>query len=182
MNADHLAPVSVLAHTLINELERIEPPFILVLDDYHFIQETAIYKTLTEILNRPQQSLHLVVGTRHDPPLTLFRYRAKGIEIGAQDLRFSIAETSAFLQNLPAISVDDNMVAALNEKTEGWVTGLRLAALALRHRSDAYDTLLEPQTDVNYVMEYLFNEVFAQQPPTGDCQNQNPWHLLPPLI
>jgi LuxR family maltose regulon positive regulatory protein len=167
LNADHLPPVSVLANTLINEVARIEPPFILVLDDYYFIQETSIHDLLTEILNHPLQSMHLVVVTRHDPPLPLFRYRAGGqmTEIGIRDLRFSIPETKAFLQNLLAIPVDDTMIDALNKRTEGWVTGLRLATLAIRHSGNTYDILLEPQVDLNYVMEYLFNEVFAHQPP-----------------
>ena len=167
LSAADLPPVSVLAHTLINELERIEQPFILVLDDYYFVQETSIHDLLTEILNHPLQSMHLVVVTRHDPPLPLFRYRAGGqmTEIGTRDLCFSIPETKAFLQNLLTIQVDDNMVAALNKKTEGWVTGLRLAALSMRRGGDTYDILLEPQADVNYVMEYLFNEVFADQAP-----------------
>ncbi len=167
MNAAVLAPVSVLAHTLINELDRIEPPFILVLDDYHFMREASINDLLTEILNQPPQSLHLVVVTRHDPPLPLFRYRSGGrmTEIGVRDLCFSMAETRVFLQNFPVISADDAMVAELYKKTEGWVTGLRLAVLAMRQASDALDILLEPQTDVNFVMEYLFNEVFKKKPP-----------------
>jgi len=167
LNADHLPPLSVLAQTLINELERIEQPFILVLDDYYFIQETSIHDLLTEILSHPLQFMHLVVVTRHDPPLQLSRYRAGGqmTEIGIRELCFSIPETKAFLQNSLTISVDDTMVSALNKKTEGWVTGLRLATLAMRHRVDSYDILLEPQADVNYVMEYLFNEVFAHQSP-----------------
>jgi LuxR family transcriptional regulator, maltose regulon positive regulatory protein len=167
VNADHLAPVSVLAHTLINELERIEQPFILVLDDYYFIQETSIHDLLAEILNHPPQPMHLVVVTRHDPPLPLFRYRAGGriTEIGARDLCFSIEETRAFLKNFPAISADDDMVAVLNKKTEGWVTGLHLGVLAMDHRGNLDAQLLEPQVDAQYVMEYLFNEVFSQQTP-----------------
>jgi LuxR family maltose regulon positive regulatory protein len=106
LNAAALAPGSVLAHSLIDDLERIEQPFILVLDDYHLIEEKSIHETLNEILKHALQSLHLVVATRHDPPLPLFRYRALGqmTEIRAKDLRFSIAETSAFLQNFPTIA------------------------------------------------------------------------------
>ena len=162
-----LPPASVLAHTLINELNLIKQRFILVLDDYHFIKEASIHDLLTEILNHPPQSLHIVVGTRHDPPLQIFKYRAAGkvTEIGAQDLSFSITETKTFLQNILETPVDDTFVAALNEKTEGWVTGLRLAAIVMQHHGDIAGTLPERHTDMQYVMEYLFNEVFAHQPP-----------------
>jgi len=167
LNADHLVPLPGLVITLVNELDRIEQPFILVLDDYYFIKETSVHDVLIEILNHPPELMHLVVISRYDPPLPLIRYRAKGQmnEITSRDLNFSKAETKAFLQNVLAISVDDTMAAALNQKTEGWVTGLRLSALAMRHRGDTFNNLIEPQTDVHYVMEYLFNEILSKQPP-----------------
>jgi len=130
LNADHLVPLPGLVITLVNELDRIEQPFILVLDDYYFIKETSVHDVLIEILNHPPELMHLVVISRYDPPLPLIRYRAKGQmnEITSRDLNFSKAETKAFLQNVLAISVDDTMAAALNQKTEGWVTGLRLVS------------------------------------------------------
>jgi LuxR family maltose regulon positive regulatory protein len=167
IKAPDLPPMVNLASVLLNELDLIEPPCIMALDDYYLIEETMVHDLLTEILKHPPQSLHLVIATRHDPPLPIFRYRAAGqiSEIRARDLSFSKAEAKVFLQNLLAKPVDDTMVAALNKKSEGWVTGLRLAALAMRHKADTNDTLLRPQTDVKYVMEYLFHEVFAQQRP-----------------
>ena len=167
LSAADLPPALILANTLSNELERIEQPFILVLDDYYLIQETSIHDLLTEILNHPPQSMHLVVVTRHDPSLPIFRYRAGGQmnEIGTRDLCFSISETKSFLQNFPAISVDDTMVAALNEKTEGWVTALLLGVLAMNHRGNLDTELLEPRVDAQYAMEFFFNEIFSQQSP-----------------
>ncbi len=167
LNATHQMPLQDLVITLVNELDRIEQPFILVLDDYYFIQEESVHNVLIELLNHPPEHMHLVVITRYDPPLPLIRYRAKGQmnEITTRDLNFSEAETNTFLQNVLAISVDDTMAAALSQKTEGWATGLRLLALAMRHRSDTLNNLLAPQAGVHYVMEYLFNEVLSNQPP-----------------
>ena len=84
VNAPTLSPVSFLAGSLLNELELIEQPFILVLDDYHHIQDESVHELLIQLLSHPPQSLHLVVVGRRDPALPIFALRAKGpvTEIG----------------------------------------------------------------------------------------------------
>ncbi len=167
VNASILPSVSLLVGSLLNELELIEQPFILVLDDYHHIQDESVHDLLTQLLIHPSQSLHLVLVGRRDPALPIYTLRAKGqvTEIRTLDLRFTKAETAAFLEQMAGIQIDPSIVVALAEKTEGWVTGLRLAVLSMRHRGNIDPSLLEPQVDAQYVMEYLFSEVFAQQPP-----------------
>jgi LuxR family maltose regulon positive regulatory protein len=86
-------------------------------------------------------------------------------EIRTQNLRFNKIETATFLTRMLETQIDSSTAAALKEKAEGWVTGLRLAALSMRHRGDLNPKLLEPQADAQYVMEYLFAEVFSLQPP-----------------
>ena len=78
---------------------------------------------------------------------------------------FIAAETAIFFKLALGTQVDSATAIALEEKTEGWVTGLRLAALSMRHRGYIDHKLLEPQTDTQYVLEYLFTEVFSEQPP-----------------
>jgi LuxR family maltose regulon positive regulatory protein len=152
---------------LVNELDRIEQPFILVLDDYHLIKETAVQNLIAKILKNPPQFFHLVILGRRDPPLQISSLRAQSqlIEIRAEDLCFSAAETETLLNQLLDIQVEASTVAALVKKTEGWVTGLRLAALSMRQKPDIDLRLLEPHVDAQYVMEYLFTEVFSSQPP-----------------
>jgi LuxR family maltose regulon positive regulatory protein len=72
-------PTTAITNTLINELNQIEEPFILVLDDYHLIEAQAIHDLLNEILTHPPRNLHLVLGTRMDPllPLVTLRPRSK---------------------------------------------------------------------------------------------------------
>ena len=166
LNATELPPGKVLAHTLLNDLTQIEEPFILVLDDYHRIHEEAVHDLLEELLHHPPHSLHLVLITRRDPQLSLPALRAKGqvTEIRLQDLRFSTEETAVFLQRVLDMSLDDQTAEILGKKTEGWVTGLRLAALSLHHRSDGDRLLAELPEDNRYVEEYLVLEVFSQQP------------------
>ncbi|CAB1061578.1 Transcriptional activator of maltose regulon, MalT [Olavius sp. associated proteobacterium Delta 1] len=167
VNAPTLPSVSLLAGSFLNELELIAQPFILVLDDYHHIQDESVHDLLNQLLHHPPPSMHLVLIGRRDAPLPISTLRAQGrlTEIRTQDLRFSQAETMSFLNQLLGNPIDSSTAFALEEKTEGRVTGLRLAALSMRHRGDIEPRLLAPQVDAQYVMEYLFNEVFAHQPP-----------------
>ena len=167
LNVPDLPPIEAFAASLIKELDRVEQPFILVLDDYYLIKETVVHTLLAEILRHPPKSLHLVIVGRWDPPLPISKLRAQGLvtEVRTQDLRLTVAETATFLERLLGIQIDTATAAALEKKTEGWVTGLRLAAISMRHRGNIDLKLLEPQVEAQYVMEYLLTEVFSQQPP-----------------
>jgi LuxR family maltose regulon positive regulatory protein len=138
-----------------------------VLDDYYLIREIAVHKLIATILKHPPQFFRLVIVGRRDPPLPISSLRAQSqlIEIRTEDLCFSTAETETLLNRLLGIKIDASTVAALAKKTEGWVTGLRLAALSMRQQADIDPKLLEPHVDAQFVMEYLFTEVFSHQPP-----------------
>ncbi len=140
LKATTLPPVPVLARTLNNDLDRLEGEFVLVLDDYHLIRERAVHDLLSELLRHPPRGLHLVLASRKDPLLPLATLRAKSqvTEVRRQDLRFTKVETAAFLRQELGASVDDRAAAALLERVEGWVTGMRLVILSLRHRGSAH--------------------------------------------
>ena len=157
--------ISAIAHTLINELNQIGEDFIVVIDDYHLIESQAIHNLLSELLTYPPDGLHLVLGTRMDPPLPLITFRAKNqmTEIRIQDLRFTQDETQQLFQEMIGTSVDPRDIDKMNAQAEGWVTGLRLAALALRHRIGANAIQGELSVQNRYVSEYLFNEILERQ-------------------
>ncbi len=162
-----LPPLSALVRSLLNELDRIEPAFLLVLDDYHLIHEPAIHTLLAELTRHPPGSLLLVVITRKDPTLPLSALRAKDriIEIRARDLRFSATETAAFLQNVLGTSTDETSAAQVLEKTEGWITGLRLVSLSLGQNRNVEQMLKTLPEDSHYITNYLLAEVLTQQAP-----------------
>ncbi|MGA6926258.1 MAG: LuxR C-terminal-related transcriptional regulator [Desulfosarcina sp.] len=167
LGLDPLPPVSLLAKSLTNELDQIEKAFILVLDDFHFIRDKLIHKLITKLLHHPAASIQLVLITRRDPSLPLIAMRAKGqmIEIRTRDLRFSLEETLAFLNKMTGAPVDSAIAAILEEKTEGWVTGLRLAALSMRLNKEIARKLAELPTENRYVMDYVVTEILAHYPP-----------------
>ena len=167
INAPSLPSVSMLATSLINELAQIEQPFVLVLDDYHHIKEQAVHNLLAELLRYPPASMHLVIASRRNSPLPFFSYRAKGqmVEIGPDDLRFSEQEVATYLSQTLKFEVDPSAAVAWHEKTEGWVTGLQLAAISMSRHVETEALPSNLLKDTGYLKEYFYNEVFATQPP-----------------
>jgi hypothetical protein len=141
--------------------------FILVLDDYHLIHEQPIHELLSLLLQHPPQGMHLVIVTRLEPPLPLgvLRARHQLAEIRGQDLRFSRAEIAAFVERALKVSLSDEALAMLAEKTEGWAAGLRLAMLTLRESDDVGSHMTGLHAENRYVLDYLMSEVLAQLPP-----------------
>ncbi|MGD8523898.1 MAG: hypothetical protein PVF56_22300, partial [Desulfobacterales bacterium] len=166
VDAPTLPPLSTLVGSLGNELDAIEQDFILVLDDIHFIQEKSVHHFLNDLLRHPPRPMHLVLIGRRDPSLSIAALRARSqlTEIRLQDLRFTEAETAAYLQQIMKKQIDGNLAAAWSEKTEGWVAGLRLAALSIQHRGDLKTLPIKLKGGTQYVMDYLFSEVVSHQP------------------
>ena len=165
LNSPELPPLSILANILINELDQIKETFILTIDDYHVVQNKAIHELIKEILKHPPHAMHLVLASRIDPPLPLATLRAKGrmTEIRVKDLRFSRKETADFLQQVLETTIEESIVSIIDEKSEGWITGLRLTALSLRHKDDI-DRVVADLPDANrFVMDYLVAEILSQQ-------------------
>jgi LuxR family maltose regulon positive regulatory protein len=171
LEAPDLPEMSVLAHSLINGLNRIEDRFILALDDYHLIHEKAVSGLVRELLRHPPRCMHLVIISRKDPFLPIYRLRARDMlaEVRTHDLRFNAADTAEFLTLNLRVPVEDAIATLLAEKTEGWVTGLRLAALALRGNEDIRHRLPALAGTTRYVMDYLITEVLDKQPAEIRC-------------
>jgi len=168
LKASDLPPLTVLVRYLQNDLEQVAEPFILVLDDYHRISEQAVHDLLEDLLRHPSPMLHLVLLTRHDPPLPLAGLRAYGqmTELSMKDLRFTLAETTAFLERMLHDTVDEATSAALDQKLEGWATALRLVALSLGSKEDLERVLLGLEKNPQIIQEYLIREVLSHIPPT----------------
>ncbi|MBN2393451.1 MAG: AAA family ATPase [Anaerolineae bacterium] len=125
--------------TLLNELADLPTQIILVLDDYHVIHTPAIREGVAFLLDHQPPQLHLALSTRADPPLPLARLRARRrlTEIRANDLRFTAAETMTLLNEVLHLNLSPENITTLEERTEGWIVGLQLAALALQNCTDS---------------------------------------------
>ena len=96
------APLSAVLNVLLNDLASVAEPAsaLLILDDYHLIDDPAIQESLTFVLEHLPDQVHLVLSSRIDPDLPLARWRLQGelLEIRTADLRFTTGEANAFLR------------------------------------------------------------------------------------
>jgi LuxR family maltose regulon positive regulatory protein len=168
LQAPSLPPLPILAATLLNELDRVDEAFLLVLDDYHNIQNDAVHELLEGFIPRFPPHMHLAIATRTDPPFHLANLRAgqQMLEIRARDLRFTPQEAHLFLATMVGRDLSQEITDLLEQKTEGWIVGLRLAALSMRGLPDveAFVKRFEG-TSSAYVVEYMLAEVLDRQSP-----------------
>jgi LuxR family transcriptional regulator, maltose regulon positive regulatory protein len=159
-------PLEAVLTTVVNELAAVPEEAALVLDDYHLIEAPAVHQSLAFLLDRQPPQVRLVLASRSDPPLPLARLRAGGqlTELREADLRFTLAETAALLREATGLDLPSDSVAALADRTEGWVAGLQLAGLSLQGHGDPASFVETFTGSHRYVLDYLTEEVLARQP------------------
>jgi LuxR family maltose regulon positive regulatory protein len=157
--------INALSQLPVNDIEGYRSN-VLVLDDYHLIQTSAIHDALTFFIDHAPVHLQILLTSRIDPPLPLAAWRARGhlAEVRADDLRFSAEEAAQFLNGTMDLALPSEATNALETRTEGWAAGLQLAALALRGRADRTSFLQEFTGGHRYILGYLVDEVLARQP------------------
>ncbi|MBE0695756.1 MAG: AAA family ATPase, partial [Anaerolineaceae bacterium] len=99
LEANQPPPVENILTSLLNELAVLPEPLIIILDDYHLIETTAVHESLNFFIDHLSPQVSLIITTRSDPPLSLARRRGRMemTEIRAADLRFSYNEAVEFL-------------------------------------------------------------------------------------
>ncbi len=159
-------PIETILAGVLNELSVLPDDVDLVLDDYHLADGLEISRGMTYLLDHLPPQLHLLISTRADPALPLSRLRARGelVEVRAADLRFTLDEVGAYLNDVTGLGLDAAAIATLEERTEGWIAALGLAALSLHGRSDAAGFIDGFAGDDRYVVDYLVDEVLDRQP------------------
>jgi LuxR family transcriptional regulator, maltose regulon positive regulatory protein len=151
---------------LLNELGQSDEPFVLVLDDYHFVTAQPVHEALTFILEHQPPQMHLVLLTRTDPPLPLARLRVRNqlVDIRADHLRFTPDEIAVFLNQVMGLKLSADDIAAMEARTEGWIAGLQLAALSMQGCPDIHSFVSAFTGSHYYIMDYLAEEVLKLQP------------------
>ena len=158
--------IEAVLGTLLNDLGAISKDVVLVLDDYHVIEARDIHDGMAFLLERLPPQVHLVLSTRADPPLQLALWRGRGelLEIRAADLRFTPDEAADYLTGVMELELTAQDVAALERRTEGWITAIQLAALSMQGRDDIPAFIASFAGDDRYIVDYLVEEVLQRQP------------------
>ena len=148
------------------DLESLEEPGVLVIDDLHELESADALEWLEMFLASLRWGLRVVLATREDPRIGLHRLRLSGqlTELRAPDMRFSMEETVALLR-AEGITLSDGATERLYQRTEGWAAGLRLAAISLAHHPDPERFVTEFAGSERNVAAYLLAEVLERQTP-----------------
>lgn len=160
----HLTPEAITT-TLLNELAAIDTDIYIFLDDYHLIDEEVVCDLVSRILLAPLEKVHFIVGSRSCVRLPVSRLRALGevYELDSSALAFSSEEAAQFLSSLD-VPLSPEQIAFIHDRTEGWITGLQLAQLALEH-GEAPDTVITTMSGRRRTIgEFLADDVFRHQP------------------
>lgn len=159
-------PDDLVPGAIVNALAALPQRLELVFDDYHLVDQPPVHAGVTFLLEHLPPNVHVVITTRADPPLPLARLRAQGelVEVRAADLRFTAGEVAAYLNGAMGLGLSAADVAALGERTEGWIAALQLAALSIEGRDDAASFIAGFAGNDRYVFDYLVEEVLQRQP------------------
>ncbi len=169
-------PPGTLLHGLLGGIQGSDP------------RGAAYSRRMSFFLDHLQAPLHLVLSSRADPDLPLARWRVRGqlIEIRDRDLLFHHAETTNFLTQMTGLSFSTEDVATLQQRTEGWIAGLQLAALSLRQHKNPSAMVASFAGNHRCLLDYVQQEILihhtvlpgASRRHSSRCQGASRFRLL----
>jgi LuxR family transcriptional regulator, maltose regulon positive regulatory protein len=160
-------PVDAVIAALINELLALQQDFLLVLDDFHVIDDATIHAAIHTLVAHQPPQMHLIIATREDPQLPLARLRALGqlVELRGHDLRFTPQEVAFFLKEIMGLALDPQTIDQLDAQIEGWIAGLQLAALSMQNRENPAELVSALSGSHHFILGYLTEEVLRRLSP-----------------
>ncbi len=161
-------PVKLIFNILSNELQKITSPFIIVFDDFHNASSSELNELVSGWARHWPEPMRLIIIARKQPLLPLSKLRLEGhlADIRTYHLRFTPTESSIYMQMaLNHQTASGHAVSTILQKMEGWVAGLKLAALSFSNHPEQH--LSGPEFDSNekQITDYLSTEVIEQQKP-----------------
>lgn len=170
------SPLGILLGSMMPDREAVLSAFInvavaqpdhtvVILDDFHLIEDEAVLRALTFLLDHLPPTYHFVLAGRGEPALPLARYRARQqlLDISVEDLQVSVDEACEFLTDRMGLNLTNDQIVPLHTQLEGWIAGLQLAALALRRRRDGVRELLVSGRH-RFIADYLKGDVLVHLP------------------
>ncbi|OAS16746.1 BTAD domain-containing putative transcriptional regulator [Paenibacillus oryzisoli] len=151
---------------MLNALNQQSGELVIVLDDYHLIEHPDIQKSMIYLLEHLPSHIHLYIASRTELVIPTARLLAKGEmrRITVQDLRFHPNEGVIFFRDTTDLSLSKEQVAELFHQTEGWISGLQLAALILKSSDNISESIRQFSGNQHHISDYLLEEVFRDLP------------------
>lgn len=165
LNSPNSPSFESITSLLINEILSFDQNLLLILDDFHLIKSNEVIKLVIYLIEHIPNNIHIVILTRSDPSITLSRLRSQKqlIELRLSDLGFSANDIFVLFNKRLKLKLTMHDAISLEEKTEGWIAGLQLAALSMQGREDISGYIRELKGDNRYIMDYLLEEVLKIQ-------------------
>lgn len=150
---------------LLNELSQLTSELVIILDDYHVIELPSINHSMAYLLEHLPSQIHLYIASRTDLMIPTARLLAKGDlhRIVIDDLRFKLEEGVLFFRDTTDLSLSKEQVTELFHQTEGWISGLQLAAISLKRSDNIAATIQQFKGQQHHISDYLLEEVFQHQ-------------------
>lgn len=150
---------------LLNELSQLTSELVIILDDYHVIELSSINHSMAYLLEHLPSQIHLYIASRTDLMIPTARLLAKGDlhRIVIDDLRFKLEEGVLFFRDTTDLSLSKEQVTELFHQTEGWISGLQLAAISLKRSDNIAATIQQFKGQQHHISDYLLEEVFQHQ-------------------
>jgi LuxR family transcriptional regulator, maltose regulon positive regulatory protein len=159
-------PAEGLPLRVVEAAQLLTEPLTLVLDDVHELADGPVLAGLDLLLRHVPPTLRLILSGRCPPRLALARLRVSGdlADVTTSDLACTTEEADAYFAML-GLDVDAGARDELLRRTEGWMAGLRLAAMSVRSRMPDAGRITDIAGDEPLVTDYLWDEVLGRQPP-----------------
>ncbi|MGG4143475.1 LuxR C-terminal-related transcriptional regulator [Paenibacillus algorifonticola] len=151
---------------LLNELAGLDSELSIILDDFQFIELPSIQHSFIYLLEHLPAHIHIYIASRNELPIPTARLRAKGEfhQIKMPDLRFELEEGFVFFRDLTELHLTKEQVTRLCLQTEGWISGLQLAAISLKQSGNIPESIEQFNGHHHHISDYLLEEVFSQLP------------------
>ena len=159
-------PIDTLLAFILNDLACLERNCILVLDDFHLIDNSEVHYALSFLLQYLPPNLQIMVTSRAELPFSISALRAKDQVnvLDTIDLRFTHEEIADFIAQDFGVILNEENIKVLDQKTEGWATGLQLAAIGMRGQNNISEYIHQLSGDDRLIADYLVDEVLSNQP------------------
>lgn len=146
-----------------DELRRFDRPITLVIDDFHTLTDDELLASFAYFFERVPDRLQLILACRTPPVLPVAHSCRPLVRIGADELRFTPQEGGDFFAGCTTLALSGEEAARWVDRTEGWVTAMKLAAIS----SQAMPPASRPADPVSggfpLLEQYLWEEVLSRQ-------------------
>ncbi len=158
-------PIVGLMLSLANQFCDLPEPLCVILDDLHTVHDASVHKAIASLVEHQAPQLQLIFASRCDPPFSLARLRGQGKlrEYRTNDLRFTLEEARKFCNEVMRFGLPAAQVETLANRTEGWIVGLQLAAVSLKHSADKARFIASFAGDDRHITDFLLDEVLRSR-------------------